>query len=77
MSSRASIEGLGRVSRPEECGGEGGAADVCGAGGRALSLVSAVAILSMSRARRAYKAQSRVRNRKVAVGFHGSCVSRS
>lgn len=48
--SCASIEGLGSVSRPDECGGEGGAAEVCGAGadvgGRWVFLMSEVAMLS-------------------------------
>jgi hypothetical protein len=73
LLSCASIEGLGSVSRPDESGGEGGAAELSGAGadvgGRALSLVSMVAILRTSIARSACKSAFFARVRKGGLAF--------
>ena len=55
MLSRASVEYLGHVSCPEECGGDGGAAEVCGTGAdmgdRAAAFVSEASIFAVSIAR--------------------------
>lgn len=68
MLSCSSIEALGLESRPDECGGEGGAAAMCGASadveGRAVCLVAEVSMLVVSIAGFAYKTQSLVRSRK-------------
>lgn len=73
LLSRVSIEGLGTVSRPDESGGEGGAAELSGAGavagGRVLSLVSTVAILRASIPRSAYKTAFLARSRKCGLAF--------
>lgn len=70
--SYASIEGLGSVSRPES-GGEGGAAELSGAGadegGRALSLFSMVAISIASIARSACKSAFLARGGKGVLAF--------
>lgn len=77
LLSCASIEGLRSVSRPDESGGEGGAAELSGAGagagadvgGRALSLFSMVAILRASIARSACKSAFLARVRKGGLAF--------
>jgi hypothetical protein len=72
--SYASIEGLGSVSRPES-GGEGGAAELSGAGagadegGRTLSLFSMVAILIASIAKSACKSAFLARGGKGVLAF--------